>query len=162
RRRGPRGARRVHPACREARQARHGARGRTRRRAAPHVLRLARAVRHTTAHRRSAERRVPGAVRPTGELRQRAGDRGGARGGGALSLAAVMWPEPVERIASFLRESEAHGRLEELPADAQSPPGPAVRAESYDCDGHALVALLPDDAEVDRSRLARRAGCTEL
>jgi prolyl-tRNA editing enzyme YbaK/EbsC (Cys-tRNA(Pro) deacylase) len=73
-----------------------------------------------------------------------------------------MWPEPVERIASFLRESEAHGRLEELPAGVDTPPGPTVRAESYDCDGRAVVALVPDDAEVDRSRLARRAGCNEL
>jgi len=73
-----------------------------------------------------------------------------------------MWPEPVERIASFLRKSEAHGRLEELPDGVHSPPGTAVRAETYDCDGRALVALVPADAEVDLSRLARRAGCTEL
>jgi prolyl-tRNA editing enzyme YbaK/EbsC (Cys-tRNA(Pro) deacylase) len=73
-----------------------------------------------------------------------------------------MWPEPVERIASFLRQSEAHGRLEELPEGVQTPPGPAVRAEAYDCDGRALVALFPADAEVDLSRLARRAGCAEL
>jgi prolyl-tRNA editing enzyme YbaK/EbsC (Cys-tRNA(Pro) deacylase) len=73
-----------------------------------------------------------------------------------------MWPEPVERISKFLRDSEAHGRLEELPAGVDRPPGPAARAEAYDCDGRTLVALVPDDADVDRSRLARRAGCTEL
>jgi prolyl-tRNA editing enzyme YbaK/EbsC (Cys-tRNA(Pro) deacylase) len=73
-----------------------------------------------------------------------------------------MWPEGVERIAKFLRDSEAHGRLEELPAGVDVPPGPAVRAEAYDCDGRTLVALFPDDADVDRSRLARRVGCTEL
>jgi prolyl-tRNA editing enzyme YbaK/EbsC (Cys-tRNA(Pro) deacylase) len=73
-----------------------------------------------------------------------------------------MWPEPVERIAKFLRESEVHGRLEELPPGVATPPGPAVRAESYDCDGRPLVALVPGDADVDRSRLARRAGCNEL
>jgi len=73
-----------------------------------------------------------------------------------------MWPEPVERIAKFLRESQAHGRLEELPPGVHSPPGTAVRAETYDCDGRTLVALVPGDADVDRSRLARRAGCTEL
>jgi prolyl-tRNA editing enzyme YbaK/EbsC (Cys-tRNA(Pro) deacylase) len=73
-----------------------------------------------------------------------------------------MWPDAVERIASFLRESEAHGRLEELPPGVHSAPGPVVRAECYDCDGRVLVALVPDDADVDRSRLARRAGCTEL
>jgi hypothetical protein len=73
-----------------------------------------------------------------------------------------MWPEPVERIARFLRESEAHGRLEELPDGVDSPPGPRVRAETFDCYGNAIVALVPDDREIDRGRLARRAGCGEL
>ena len=72
------------------------------------------------------------------------------------------WPEPVERIASFLRESEALGRLEELPAGIDAPPGPAARAEAYDCDGRTLVALLPEGGEVDRARLSRRAGCSAL
>lgn len=73
-----------------------------------------------------------------------------------------MWPEPVERIAQFLRRSEAHGRLEELPDGVDSPPGPGVRAEAFDCFGNAIVALVPDDADIDRGRLARRAGCGEL
>jgi len=73
-----------------------------------------------------------------------------------------LWPEQVERIASFLRQSEAHGRLEELPAGMEEPPGPGARAEAFDCDGHTLVALVPDVREIDRRRLARRAGCTEL
>jgi len=73
-----------------------------------------------------------------------------------------MWPEQVERIASFLRESEAHARLEELPDGVDRPPGPAARAEAFDCNGRTVVALFPDDREVDRGRLARRAGCSEL
>jgi hypothetical protein len=73
-----------------------------------------------------------------------------------------MWPKPVERIARFLRESEAHGRLEELPDGIDSPPGPLIRAEAFDCYGNAIVALVPDDCEIDRARLARRAGCGEL
>jgi prolyl-tRNA editing enzyme YbaK/EbsC (Cys-tRNA(Pro) deacylase) len=73
-----------------------------------------------------------------------------------------LWPEQVERIASFLRQSNAHGRLEELPAGIEDPPGPGARAEAFDCDGRKLVALVPDVREIDRSRLARRAGCTEL
>jgi prolyl-tRNA editing enzyme YbaK/EbsC (Cys-tRNA(Pro) deacylase) len=73
-----------------------------------------------------------------------------------------MWPEPVERIASFLRASEAHARLEELPDGIDRAPGPAARADAFECDGRALVALVPDDREVDRARLARRAGCGEL
>ena len=73
-----------------------------------------------------------------------------------------MWPDPVERIASFLRESKAHGRLEELPPGVDTPPGPGVRAEAFECDGRTLVALVPQDRVIDRGRLARRAGCTEL
>jgi prolyl-tRNA editing enzyme YbaK/EbsC (Cys-tRNA(Pro) deacylase) len=73
-----------------------------------------------------------------------------------------MWPEPVERIAAFLRESDAHGRLEQLPDGVDEAPGPVARAEAYECDGRTLVALVPGDSEVDRARLARRAGCAEL
>jgi prolyl-tRNA editing enzyme YbaK/EbsC (Cys-tRNA(Pro) deacylase) len=73
-----------------------------------------------------------------------------------------MWPEPVERIASFLRQSEAQAQLEELPSGVDTPPGPGVRAEAYDCEGQAIVGLVPDDREVDRGRLARRGGCREL
>jgi prolyl-tRNA editing enzyme YbaK/EbsC (Cys-tRNA(Pro) deacylase) len=73
-----------------------------------------------------------------------------------------MWPEPVERVAQFLRGSEAQGRLEELPDGVDTPPGPGVRAEAFECDGVTLVALVPDDSEIDRGRLARRAGCREL
>jgi prolyl-tRNA editing enzyme YbaK/EbsC (Cys-tRNA(Pro) deacylase) len=73
-----------------------------------------------------------------------------------------MWPEPVERIASFLRQSEAPARLAQLPAGVDPPPGPAARAEAFECEGRTLVALVPDDREVDRARLARRGGCREL
>jgi prolyl-tRNA editing enzyme YbaK/EbsC (Cys-tRNA(Pro) deacylase) len=73
-----------------------------------------------------------------------------------------MWPEPVERIATFLRRSEAQARLEELPPGVDTPPGPGARADAYECDGRTLVVLVPDDRRVDRARLARRAGCTDL
>jgi hypothetical protein len=74
----------------------------------------------------------------------------------------MMWPEPVERIASFLRDSIAHGRIEELPPGVDSPPGAGAHADAFDCDGRTLVILRPDDARVDRERLRRRSGCTEL
>ena len=73
-----------------------------------------------------------------------------------------MWPEPVERIAAFLRESEAHGRLEELPEGIDTPPGPAARADAFECDRNLIIALVPHEREIDRARLARRAGCGEL
>jgi len=73
-----------------------------------------------------------------------------------------MWPEPVERIASFLRDSQAQGRIEELPPGVETPPGQAVRAAGFQCDGRTLVALVPDDRAIDRERLARRGGCSDL
>ena len=80
RRRGPRGARAVHPARGAARPAggrarrrpaRAGSRSRT-------TARIADA-RHAAAHGRGAERRLPGPGRAGRQLRQRAGDRRGAR-----------------------------------------------------------------------------------
>jgi prolyl-tRNA editing enzyme YbaK/EbsC (Cys-tRNA(Pro) deacylase) len=73
-----------------------------------------------------------------------------------------MWPEPVERIARFLRDSEAVGRIEELPPDVDAPPGPGARAVSFDCAGRALVVVVPDDGAIDRARLARREACGDL
>jgi prolyl-tRNA editing enzyme YbaK/EbsC (Cys-tRNA(Pro) deacylase) len=73
-----------------------------------------------------------------------------------------MWPDSVERIAAFLRESSAHGRIEELPPGADGPPGTGVRAATFECDGRALVVLAPADGTLDRERLRRRAGCTDL
>jgi prolyl-tRNA editing enzyme YbaK/EbsC (Cys-tRNA(Pro) deacylase) len=73
-----------------------------------------------------------------------------------------MWPEPGERIAQFLRESEALGRIEELPPGVDTPPGQGARVETFECDGHALVVLVPDNRAIDRARLARRGGCTDL
>jgi prolyl-tRNA editing enzyme YbaK/EbsC (Cys-tRNA(Pro) deacylase) len=74
----------------------------------------------------------------------------------------MMWPEPVERIATFLRDSDAIGRLEELPPDSDTPPGPAARADAFDCDGRTLVVLVPLDRSVDEQRVVRRAGCRSL
>jgi hypothetical protein len=74
----------------------------------------------------------------------------------------MMWPEPVERIASFLRDSEAIGRLEELPPGTDTPPGPAARAEAYDCDRRTLVVLVPADRPIDEERVLRRGGCRSL
>jgi prolyl-tRNA editing enzyme YbaK/EbsC (Cys-tRNA(Pro) deacylase) len=73
-----------------------------------------------------------------------------------------MWPQPVERIAAFLRDSDAIGRLEELPPGTDVPPGPAARADTFDCDGRTLVVLVPAEGAVDEQRLLRRAGCRSL
>jgi prolyl-tRNA editing enzyme YbaK/EbsC (Cys-tRNA(Pro) deacylase) len=73
-----------------------------------------------------------------------------------------VWPEPVERVAAFLRASGANGRLEELPADADSAPGPAVLAAGFECDGRVVVALIPEDRSVDGNKVAAAAACRTL
>ena len=73
-----------------------------------------------------------------------------------------MWPEPVERIAAFLREAGAHGRIEELAADVDEPPGDVLLTAGFDCDGGSLVVLVPSDRVVDRDKVRRVAKCTHL
>jgi len=70
-----------------------------------------------------------------------------------------MWPSRVERVAAVLRAAGVEGRLEELPGDDRIP-GPAIRAEGYDCDGRTVIALVPQDSEVDGRKLALAARCT--
>ena len=74
----------------------------------------------------------------------------------------MIWPEPVERIASFLRDSQAQGRIEELPPGVDTPPGPAARAAGFECDGRMLVALVPADRAIEQARLARSCSCSNL
>jgi prolyl-tRNA editing enzyme YbaK/EbsC (Cys-tRNA(Pro) deacylase) len=73
-----------------------------------------------------------------------------------------MWPDAVERIAAFIRSSGAEARIEELPAGLDSLPDPALRADSFDCDGRRLVVLAPADRVVDRDKVSSAAGCGRL
>jgi prolyl-tRNA editing enzyme YbaK/EbsC (Cys-tRNA(Pro) deacylase) len=73
-----------------------------------------------------------------------------------------VWPEPVERIAVFLREAGVQGRLEELPDGVDSPPGLTLRAHGFESDGRSLVALVPLGRVVDRAKLATAAGSSAL
>lgn len=73
-----------------------------------------------------------------------------------------MWPEPVERIAALLRSAGVQGRLEELPAGVDEPPGPTFLAEGFECDGRPLVALVPAERSIDDDKLAVAAKCGTL
>jgi len=77
-------------------------------------------------------------------------------------MSASMWPDPVERIAAFLRASGAQGQLEQLPTGVEEAPGPGVRAAGFDCDRRTLVALVPVDRAIDRDKLAAVARCATL
>jgi prolyl-tRNA editing enzyme YbaK/EbsC (Cys-tRNA(Pro) deacylase) len=80
----------------------------------------------------------------------------------------MSWPEPVERVASFLREVGGEARLEELPQAAPSADGAAdaigctlsqiVKSLVLLCDGNAVVALVPGDRKADTGKVARLVG----
>jgi Cys-tRNA(Pro) deacylase len=77
----------------------------------------------------------------------------------------VEWPEPVERVAAFLRDTGAEARIEELPtptptaqaaADAVGCTlGQVVKSIVLVCDGSPVVTLVPGDRKVDTGKIAR-------
>jgi prolyl-tRNA editing enzyme YbaK/EbsC (Cys-tRNA(Pro) deacylase) len=75
------------------------------------------------------------------------------------------WPEPVERVSSFLRESGIEARIQEFPdgtASAQDAAhavgcelGQIVKSLVFLCDDRAVVALVPGDRRGDPEKVAR-------
>jgi Cys-tRNA(Pro) deacylase len=75
------------------------------------------------------------------------------------------WPEPVERVAAFLRDTGAEARLEELPTETGSAEaaadaigctlGQVVKSLVLVCDGVPVVALVPGDRKADTGKVAR-------
>ena len=80
------------------------------------------------------------------------------------------WPEPVERVAAYLRSAGAEARLEELESGtataedaaraAGCPIDQIVKSIVVLCDGRPVVALVPGDrrADLDEDRTGRRRG----
>ena len=81
------------------------------------------------------------------------------------------WPEPVERVASFLRQAGSEARLEEFPqgtptaADAARAAGcdlgQIVKSVVFDCGDRYVVALTPGDRRADAAKVAAAAGCAK-
>jgi Cys-tRNA(Pro) deacylase len=81
------------------------------------------------------------------------------------------WPEPVERVSSYLREAGAEARIEEFEdgtptaADAAAAVGcelgQIVKSLVVICDGRPVVALVPGDRRGDLAKVARAAGAQE-
>ena len=79
------------------------------------------------------------------------------------------WPETVERVASFLREAGVEARIEEFRSGTPTAEDAAravgcklaqiVKSLVFDCDGAAVVVLVPGDRRADRQKVARAAGC---
>jgi prolyl-tRNA editing enzyme YbaK/EbsC (Cys-tRNA(Pro) deacylase) len=79
------------------------------------------------------------------------------------------WPEPVERVAAYLREAGAEVRVEEF-AQGAATAGDAARAVGcelgqivkslvFDCGGRPIVVLVPGDRRADSGKVASAAGC---
>ena len=80
----------------------------------------------------------------------------------------ASWPEPVERVAAFLRQAGAEARLEEFESVAPTAedaaraagctPDCIVKSLVVMCDGRPVLALLPGDRRADTHKIAAAAG----
>jgi prolyl-tRNA editing enzyme YbaK/EbsC (Cys-tRNA(Pro) deacylase) len=83
-------------------------------------------------------------------------------------MSVTPWPEPVERVATYLRAAGAEARLEELRSEGATAQdaadaigctlGQIVKSIVLMCDGEPVVALLPGDRRADTRRIARTVG----
>ena len=81
-----------------------------------------------------------------------------------------MWPEPVQRVADFLRDAQAEAAIEEFPAGAPTAeaaakavgvePGRIVKSLVFVCDGLPVLALVPGDRRADGDKIARAVEAT--
>lgn len=83
----------------------------------------------------------------------------------------AVWPEPVQRVATFLRNAQAEARLEEFADETPTAEDAArlagaslaqiVKSLACDCDGRAVVVLVPGDRRADLAKVAAAAGATK-
>ena len=83
----------------------------------------------------------------------------------------MPWPEPVERVAVFLRASGAESRLEEFASDASSAQAAAeaigcdldqiVKSLVFVCDAQPVLALVPGDRRADPAKVGEAVGAAE-
>jgi prolyl-tRNA editing enzyme YbaK/EbsC (Cys-tRNA(Pro) deacylase) len=83
-------------------------------------------------------------------------------------VAARTWPEPVERVTSYLRDAGAEVRVEEFPEGTPTAQAAAravgcelaqiVKSLVFLCDGRPVVALVPGDRRADAGKIASAAG----
>jgi prolyl-tRNA editing enzyme YbaK/EbsC (Cys-tRNA(Pro) deacylase) len=78
------------------------------------------------------------------------------------------WPEPVQRVAAFLRETGAEARLEEFPAGTQTATDAAaavgcrqeeiVKSLVFEHERGSVLALVPGDRRADPAKIAHAVG----
>ena len=82
------------------------------------------------------------------------------------------WPEPVDRVAAFLREARAEARIEEFSQGTPTAEEAAkavgcdlsqiVKSLVFECDGRAVVVMVPGDGRADRRKIAAALGCASV
>jgi Cys-tRNA(Pro) deacylase len=83
----------------------------------------------------------------------------------------VAWPEPVERVSAALREAGAEARVEEFASGTPTAQdaanavgcelGQIVKSLVFDCDGRAVLVMVPGDRRADRAKVASAVGTTK-
>ena len=83
----------------------------------------------------------------------------------------AAWPEPVERVSSFLRDAGVEARIHEFPdgtASAQDAAdaigcelGQIVKSLVFVCDEKPVVALVPGDRRGDPAKVAQAVDASE-
>jgi len=78
------------------------------------------------------------------------------------------WPEPVERVAGFLRKTATEARIEEFPEGTPTAQDAAkavgcelahiVKSLVFDCDGRSMLVLVPGDRRADAAKIAGAVG----
>jgi prolyl-tRNA editing enzyme YbaK/EbsC (Cys-tRNA(Pro) deacylase) len=82
----------------------------------------------------------------------------------------ASWPEPVERVTSFLGEAGAEVRVEEFPEGTRTAQdaadavgcklGQIVKSLLFECDGRPVLAMVPGDRKADTAKIATAAGAS--
>lgn len=83
----------------------------------------------------------------------------------------MPWPEPVERVAVFLRAAGAESRLEELASDAATAQAAAeaigcaldqiIKSLVFVSDGKPVLALVPGDRRADPVKVGQATRARE-
>ena len=81
------------------------------------------------------------------------------------------WPEPVERVAAFLRGAGAEVRIEEFASGTPTAAHAAravgcdlknvVKSLLFDCDGRPVLAMVPGDRRADAAKVAAAVGASQ-
>jgi prolyl-tRNA editing enzyme YbaK/EbsC (Cys-tRNA(Pro) deacylase) len=84
------------------------------------------------------------------------------------SATGTAWPAPVDRVSEALRQAGAEARIEEFATGTPTAEdaaaavgcelGQIVKSLLFDCDGRAVLVLVPGDRRADPAKVAAATG----